>query len=154
MDIKTLLRSLLDHKVKFLVIGGWALPAYTIERMTTDVDIFIEPTEANVKKTIKALQKVGHLAVEDEHVNLFLSKKVLLREYILQTDIHPFVKGTEFKEAWRTRKETNIKGLKVFVPSLDELLKMKKAANRPKDIDDIRQLERVKKKLQSNKKRK
>lgn len=154
MDIKTLLQSLLDHKVKFLVIGGWALPAYTIERMTRDIDIFIEPTEENVKKTIKALQKAGYLAVEDEHISLFLSKKVLLREYILQTDIHPFVKGTDFDRAWKTKKETVIKGLKVFVPSIEELLIMKRAANRPKDIDDIKQLEKVKEKLRSKRKKK
>ena len=151
MDLKTLLQSLLDHKVKYLVIGAWALPAYGIERMTRDFDIFIEQNETNVRKTIKALQQAGYLAVEDKQVNLFLTQKILLREYVLQTDIHPFVKGSEFSRAWRTRKMTNIKGYKVFVPSLDELLKMKRAANRPKDVDDILRLEKVKAKIQRKK---
>ena len=146
MSIQTLLQSLLDHNVKFLVIGAWALPAYGIERMTRDIDIFIEPTEENANKTIKALQKVGYTAIRDDHTELLLTQKVLLRQYILQTDVHPFVKGSEFHRAWKTRKETDIKGLKIFVPSIDELLSMKKAANRPKDVEDILNLEKMKSK--------
>lgn len=144
MDIRTLLQSLLDHNVRFLVIGAWALPAYGIERMTKDIDIFIEPTEENAVKTIKALQKIGYGAVENDHVKLFLTQKVLLREYVLQTDIHPFVKGSDFYTAWETKKETDIKGIKVFVPSIDVLIEMKKAANRLKDAEDIINLEKIK----------
>lgn len=154
MDIKILLQSLLEHKVKFLVIGAWALPAYGIERMTNDFDIFIEPTEHNVRRTIKALQQAGYLAVEDKHTKLFLTKKVLLREYILQTDVHPFVKGSNFERAWKTRKRTTIKGFKVFVPSIDELLSMKQAANRPKDKGDIVQLKATKEKMYNRKTKK
>lgn len=154
MDIKTLLQSLHEHNVKYLVIGAWALPAYGIERMTKDFDIFIEPSTKNVKKTIKALQQAGYAVVEDEHVSLFLTKKVLLREYVLQTDVHPFVKGTDFKHAWKTRKATIIKGYKVFVPSLDELLSMKQAANRPKDKEDILHLKEMKEKLKQKKTKK
>lgn len=151
MDIQTLLQSLLDHDVNFLVIGAWALPAYGIERMTKDIDIFIEPTEENAKKTIIALQKIGYTAVEDQHVQLFLTKKILLREYILQTDIHPFVKGSDFSKAWKTKQQTNIKGLTVYIPSIDELISMKKAANRPKDAEDIVNLEKFKIKLSEKK---
>ncbi len=135
MDIQKLLQSLLDHKVCFLVIGGWALPAYGYERMTKDVDIFIEPTEENALRTMQALKSVGYDVVNDVDVKVFLTTKVLLREYILQTDIHPFVAGADFKEAWEHRMETVIKGIKVFVPSLEDYIKMKEVAGR--DIDKL-----------------
>ena len=144
MDIKSLLQSLLDHKVKFLVIGAWALPAYGHERMTRDVDIFFEPTKANARRLLNALTTTGYDGIEDVPLKTILSKKILMRGYILQADTHPFVAGAEFRDAWKTRAETNIKGLKVFVPGLDQLIGMKKAAGRPKDLEDLRVLERLK----------
>ncbi len=141
MDIKTLLQSLLDHKVKFLVIGAWALPAYGYERPTRDVDIFFEPTEANARNLVRGLQTTGYDGVQDLSIEHILKKKILFRQFILQTDIHPFVKGATFEDAWKSRVETEIKGLRVFVPSFDMLLNMKRAANRERDKEDVRQLE-------------
>ncbi len=141
MDIKTLLQSLLDHRVKFLVIGAWALPAYGYERPTRDIDIFFDPTEANARNLVEALQKAGYDGIQDLPMEQILKKKILFRQFLLQTDIHPFVKGAVFEEAWNTRVETEIKGLHVFVPSFDVLLSMKRAANRARDQEDVRQLE-------------
>ncbi|MBI2619118.1 MAG: hypothetical protein HYW57_03460 [Ignavibacteriales bacterium] len=141
MDIKTLLQSLLDHSVKFLVIGAWALPAYGYERPTRDIDIFIEPTEKNARNVLKALLAIGYDGVQDLSLDQILKKKILFRQFILQTDVHPFVKGTTFEHAWESRVETEIKGLRVFVPSFETLLSMKRAVNRERDQEDVRQLE-------------
>lgn len=75
-----------------------------------------------------------------------LKKKVLMRQYILQADTHPFVKGVSFKEVWRTRVATNIKGQRVYVPSLESLIRMKTAAGREKDKQDLMFLKRVREK--------
>lgn len=125
-----------DNKVQFLVIGGWALPAYGYQRFTKDVDIFIKPTKQNVARTIKALRSLGYI-VDEEQEKLFFTKKVLFRQYILQTDIHPTVKGVTFSKVWKGRKETTIKGVKVFVPSVEDLIKMKQSAGRPQDMIDV-----------------
>jgi len=127
--------------VKFLIIGAWSFPVYGYERPTKDVDIFFEPTEENAHKLRDALKNIGYDGIEDISIQTLLKKKILLRQFLLQTDTHPFVKGIDFQEAWKSRVETEIKGLKVSVPSLDSLLKMKRAANRPRDIEDVRQLE-------------
>jgi predicted nucleotidyltransferase len=65
MDIRTLLRSLSDHNVRFLVIGAWAMPAYGYERMTRDIDIFFEPTRANAKRLQRALSAARFEGVEE-----------------------------------------------------------------------------------------
>lgn len=143
MGVKRLLKSLLDRKVKFLVIGAWTLPAHGHERMTRDIDIFVEPTRANARRTIAALLDVGYDSVMDVPPEIFLTKKVLLRQYVLQADIHPFVKGVSFKDAWKRRKKTNIKGLGVFVPSLEDLIIMKRAAGRKRDKLDLEVLEAI-----------
>ena len=143
MDIKEILQSLLDHKVKFLIIGAWALPAYGYERMTRDIDIFFEPTKANAKRLVRALAAVGYDGIEDVPLETVLTKKVLARGYILQADTHPSVKGSTFASAWKSRVATTIRGLSVFVPSLDELIAMKQAAARDKDILDVKVLMRI-----------
>ena len=153
MDIKTLLRSLRDNRVLFLVVGAWAIPAYGRPRMTNDVDVFIKPTRGNAKRTIKALQAIGYAAAQDAPPELFLKKKVLFRQYILQVDIHPFVKGVSFARAWKNRKATTINGCRVFVPSLNDLIAMKKAAGRSKDKEDIKELSLIKKKIESKKRK-
>jgi predicted nucleotidyltransferase len=152
MDEKELLRSLSDHKVKFLVIGAWALPQYGIERMTQDIDILFEPTIENARRLFKALQKVGYDGIQDIPMERILQKKVLARGYLLNTDTHPFVAGSSFADAWKTRKRTEIKGQRVFVPSLDCLITMKEAAGRPKDMLDLERLQALKKRKKAAKK--
>jgi hypothetical protein len=125
------------------VIGGWALPAYGRTRFTKDVDVFFEPTTANAKRLVKALAEVGYDGISDVPLEIVLSKKILMRDYVLQADSHPSVKGASFKEAWKNKVETNIEGQKVFVPSLDNLIEMKEAAGRPVDLLDLEYLYEV-----------
>jgi predicted nucleotidyltransferase len=148
MDISRLLQSLLAHKVKFLIVGAWALPAYGHERTTRDIDVFIQPTEPNAKRVLVALRDVGY-DVEDLTIRALLEKKTLFRQYILQMDVHPFVAGVTFKQAWKKRKRATIKGCEVWVPSLDDLIKMKAAAGRARDELDLEVLKEIRKQLKN-----
>jgi len=152
MTIQKLLQSLVDHKVKFVVIGAWAFPTYGFTRNT--YRHFFEPTKANVKRLIKALKNFGYGGLEDLTINEFIKKKTLFRQYVLDTDIHPFVAGAEFKDVWKTKKEVEIEKVKVFVPSLDNLIAMKKAAGRTKDLADLEYLEEIKRQTAKRKKKK
>jgi predicted nucleotidyltransferase len=144
MTVKKLLQSLHEYKVKFLIIGAWALPAYGISRNTADIDIFIKPTKINAGRTKKALRSVGYLVVDDAPVELFLQKKLLIRQYALQTDIHPFVAGVKsFDLIWKRKNATEIEGIEVFVPCLSDLIDMKAAAGRAKDKIDLQALRKI-----------
>jgi predicted nucleotidyltransferase len=145
MTIQKLLQSLVGHKVRFVVIGAMAFPAHGYMRNTFDIDIFFEPTKANSKRLVNALTSFGYLGLEDLTIKELLEKKTLLRQYLLNTDIHPFVAGADFKKVWKTKKEVEIEGVRVFVPSLDNLIVMKKAAGRKKDLVDLEYLEEIKK---------
>ncbi len=74
MDTESLLKLLNDHDVKYIVIGATAFPVHGYARATLDVDIFIEPTEANAKKAIKVLTEFGY-DMTDVSVRTFLQKK-------------------------------------------------------------------------------
>jgi hypothetical protein len=51
VDTETLLGSLNAHNVRYVVIGATAFPVHGYARATLDVDILIEPTEANARRT-------------------------------------------------------------------------------------------------------
>jgi hypothetical protein len=117
-------------------------PFYGYSRTTLDIDVFIEPTEENAGKTLKALKKFGY-DVTDITIKDLLSKKLLIRQYALETDIHPFVSGVTFKEVWETKVKGDFEGVPVFFPSLKKIIKMKKAAGRAKDIEDLKFLKKL-----------
>ena len=143
MDTESLLRSLKEHKVKFVIIGATAFPVYGYSRATLDIDIFIRPERANAEKTLVALKSFGY-DVRDVTVDELLTKKILIRQYLVETDIHPYVKGVSFDDVWINKVKSKFGDTFVWFASLDDLIKMKKAAGRPKDIEDLKYLIKLK----------
>ena len=150
MDTESLLKSLNTHKVRYVVIGATAFPVHGYARATLDIDIFIEPTKANVRKTLTALAEFGY-DVADVSVEDMLTKKILIRQYILETDVHPFVAGVTFEQVWRNRVRDKFGQTPVYFASLDDLIKMKKAAGRPKDLQDLKVLSKLKRRREQDK---
>lgn len=145
MAIEKLLKSLKEHNVKFVIIGATAFPVHGYSRATLDIDLFIERDEQNAQNTLEALKSFGY-DVSDITLNDLLTKKVLIRQYLVETDIHPFVKGVDFQTVWKHKVESEIGSTKVFFAGLEDLIAMKKAAGRAKDKEDLAVLERLKKK--------
>lgn len=146
MDTESLLRSLNAHKVRYVVIGATAFPIHGYARATLDIDIFIDATNENAARTLAALRDTGY-DVADVAVEDLQTKKLLIRQYILETDIHPFVAGVSFEEVWKNRVEDVIGETRTCFASLDDLIRMKQAAGRPKDIEDLRVLLRLRQKI-------
>ena len=92
MDTESLLRSLNAHGVDYVIIGATAFPVHGYSRATLDIDIFIRPTAENARQTRTALQDFGYDMTEATAGEM-LAKKILIRQYAVETDIHPFVKG-------------------------------------------------------------
>jgi hypothetical protein len=67
----------------------------------------------------------------------------LIRQYILEADVHPFVAGVTFDEAWAHRVRSRIGSTPAWFASLDDLIRMKEAAGRPKDFEDLRVLRQL-----------
>lgn len=139
MDTESPLQSLNDHEVRYVVIGATAFPVHGYAGATLDIDVYIQPDEANARRTLAALGSVGY-DVTDLTVDILLTKKVLIRQYILETDVHPFVAGITYDEVWSHRVQSAIGGTSAWFASLDDLIRMKEAAGRPKDLEDLRAL--------------
>lgn len=143
-QIQALLRLLNDSDVRYLIIGATAFAAHGWVRATADVDLFISDDEANVERLRDALASFGY-DVTDASPEDFRRYKILLRQYDLPLDLHPFLEGAaNFETCWRRRVLADIGGVEAPFASLDDLIAMKRAADRPKDREDLRQLERLK----------
>ena len=144
MDISKLLKSLNARRVQYVIIGATAFPTHGYARTTADIDILIKPTRENAQRVLDALSQVGY-DVTELSIDEVLEKKILFRQYILATDVHPSAVGVTFETVWRNRVKDSIEGIPVFVAGLDDLIKMKRAANRPKDREDLKVLRALKK---------
>ncbi len=142
MDTRSLLESLNARECRYLLIGALAFPHYGYARATLDVDIFIDATAQNAARVRGALADFG-FDVTEITVDDLLKFKLLVRDYALQVDVHPFVTGVEFEPLWACATETKVQGVPVKIPSLDDVIRMKKAAGRPKDLEDLRYLEEL-----------
>jgi len=145
MEVEGLLRSLKEHKVRFVIIGATAFPVHGYSRATLDTDIFIEPTPRNAERTHAALRAFGY-DMSDVSLDDLLTKKLLIRQYVVETDIRPFVKGTTFERVWANRIKAKFGRTFVWFASLDDLIQMKQAAGRPKDKEDLKFLRRLRQK--------
>ena len=143
MDTDSLLQSLNAHKVRYVVIGATAFPVHGYARATLDIDIFIDPTPVNARRTLAALVAVGYDVSDVTRTDL-LTKKLLIRQCALETDIHPFVAGVTFATVWRNRIRSRIGKTATNFASLNDLIRMKRAAGRPKDQEDLRILLKLK----------
>jgi predicted nucleotidyltransferase len=147
VDTESLLRSLNGRSVRYVVIGAAAFPVHGYARATLDVDIFIEPTADNAERTRHALSDTGFDAT-DLTVDELLTKKVLIRQDVLEVDIHPFAKGVTFEEVWRNRVEDKVGDTPAVFAGLQDLIRMKEAAGRPKDIEDLKVLRKLREERQ------
>jgi len=147
MNAEKLLKLLKENRVKFVIIGATAFPVHGYSRATLDIDILIKPEETNAKRTWKALKQFGY-DVTDLTVEEILTKKVLIRQYRVETDIHPNVKGVTFEKIWKNKVKAKFGQTFTWFASLNDLIKMKKAAARPQDLEDLKYLRRLKKRNQ------
>jgi len=140
MDVPSFLACLNAHDVRYVVIGAYAFPHHGYGRNTLDVDILIDPALDNRERTRAALAAFGY-DVSDISIDDLGRYKILIRDYALPVDIHPFVKGVEVDAVFARAEPTEIDGVPVRVPCYEDVVAMKRAAGRVKDQEDLRYLE-------------
>ena len=141
-DYSDMLRAFSDEKVDYLLIGAHALAAHGIPRVTSDMDFWISPTPENARAVYRALDQfdapVAGLFPEDfEEAGI-----------VYQIGLPPFridvvtpVAGLDFDGPSSRAVKVNYAGFTVRVPCLDDLITIKKATGRLKDLADAEVLE-------------
>ena len=151
MDTEGLLRLLKEHKVDFVIIGATAFPVHGYSRATLDIDIFIRPQRANAERAWHALKEFGY-DMTKIRIEEMLAKKILIRQYAVETDIHPFVKGIRFDTVWRNKVRAKFGKTFAYFASCEDLIRMKRAAGRPRDLEDVRFLLKLRRRKSKSRK--
>lgn len=144
-ELSEFLALLKSHNVEFLLVGAYALAVYLPARMTQDLDVWIQQSEANVSNLREALEEFG-VTMSAEQASDFVTGRKMVRIGMQpnQIDILSFLgpPGQEFEYADIADRslETDHYDVLVRVPSVVDLLASKLAANRAKDQGDIAQL--------------
>jgi predicted nucleotidyltransferase len=150
-DFREFIELLNEHKVKYLVIGGYAVNFHGYPRYTKDIDFWLWMTKENIQNLIQVIQQFGfedlNLGIED-----FMSP-----ENIIQLGYEPYridllveVDGVNFEECFERRTEAELDGIDVKFLSLQDLITAKKKAGRLQDLADAEQLEKLKGKNMEN----
>jgi hypothetical protein len=58
-DFRELLGLFNDHKVEYIIVGGYALAFHGAPRYTGDIDIFVKPDTQNARRIMVALNEFG-----------------------------------------------------------------------------------------------
>lgn len=148
-DTRTFIELLHTHDVRFLIVGGEAVILHGHARLTGDVDFFFANDADNVRRLYSALEVFWDGDVPGIDRAADLAPEGMIIQFGLppnRIDLINEIDGVGFEEAWNGRLEAVMVGPRGEIPipyiGLNALVKNKRAAGRPKDLDDLSYLTR------------
>ena len=143
-DFSDLLSLFNAKRVRYMVIGGYAVVQHAEPRFTNDLDLWIGTETTNADAVYSALLDFGaplsRLTPADfkEEGSFYQMGTPPNR-----VDILMGIPGVEFQAAWQRRMEVDFDGLLVPFISRQDLIRAKQAAGRPQDLIDLQALRRT-----------
>ncbi len=133
---KEFLAFLNKYRVKYLVVGGWAVGVHAAPRFTANIDIWIAIDDKNLSALLKALIDFGapHMDVRGfkEPKNVYKMGRPPLKIEVINS-----IDGREFNDCWPSRKKVRVDNLSINFISRKDLIINKKESGRPKDLADL-----------------
>ncbi len=145
-DFEDFVKLLNQHKVEYMVVGGYALAFYGKPRHTGDLDIWIKVSDENAVRMLKVINGFGLKSLGFKTEDFLTEGLISQIGYPpLRIDVLNSIDGVEFKEAvvdMQTIKLEN--GLSINYIGLNDLVKNKQASGRRQDITDVKTLKKIK----------
>jgi hypothetical protein len=152
MDFRTVLTSLADAGVDFIVVGGVAAVLQGVPATTFDLNVVPSREPANRARLIEVLVQLE--ACYREHLP---ARRLVPREEDLGSSGHHLLLtragpldllgtvhgGQGFEELRASASELELEGRRILVLDLDALLRLKEALGREKDLLQARLLRRT-----------
>lgn len=152
------LAGLNSADVRFVIVGGLAVIAHGHLRATGDADIVIDLAVGPATRAMETLRDLGleprapvdpvRFADAATRRSWVEEKGMLVFSFTDPADpffeLDVFIESPlPFDELVAQSKSVTIAGEEARVASIDHLIAMKRRAGRPKDLDDIEELERL-----------
>jgi len=140
-DFRDLLRVFNEEKVRYLVVGGYALIKNSEPRYTKDLDLWVSPDEENAKRVFQALIKYGAPVssmspVDFTREGYFFTMGLAPNRIDILFDL----KGLTFDAAWQRRVCDVVGDTEICFLSRVDLIINKEAVGRKQDLADVEKL--------------
>ncbi|MEO0292610.1 MAG: nucleotidyltransferase [candidate division WOR-3 bacterium] len=143
-DYEEFLKLLNKNKVKYVIVGAFALALYSNPRYTKDLDIFVEPAVENGKRLLKVLNEFGFKNLELKEEDFTVKNQIIQLGYEpVRIDLMTSIPGCSFEEVWNNKIAEKYGRTRVYFIGKRELIKSKKASGRKQDIADLELLEKT-----------
>ena len=154
-DVLTLLR---DGGVQFVIVGGIAVILHGVPRTTADLDLVVDLDPANLRRLVAAMNRLGYrpripvdpLELCDAARRREWRDEKGMRAFTFQLPGHPLAdidilidSPVDFAELARRAERIDAGGLMLRVANPEDLIRMKTAAGREQDLDDVDALRRL-----------
>lgn len=141
-DLKSLLRSLNQQGVDYLLIGGYALFVHGYHRATTDIDVLVPATLESGEKVKAALMVLPDQAAKDLEPEWFTEGENIRVADAFLVDVMLNACGESYDTLKQYSVTVDLEGIPVRTVSLEGLLRTKQTM-RDKDVSDRHILERA-----------
>jgi hypothetical protein len=140
-DFKELLELFNVHKVKYLIVGGYALAYHGAPRYTGDMDIFVKPDIENALCILKALDEFGFGSVGLKEEDFISPNKVVQLGYPpVRIDIITSLSGVSWDQAFIECEKGRYGDLIINYIGKEQFILNKRASGRKKDLADLEAL--------------
>lgn len=138
-----------SSKLKYALVGGYALALHGLVRATMDVDFVLSLTQNDFELAEKALEKIGlqsRLPIRAQDI-IKMRKEYIENRNLIAWSFVDYKNPSRQVDILITKdlreiaiEKISVGGRKIPVASLEELLKMKTEAGRPQDLIDIKNI--------------
>ncbi|MCP4111817.1 MAG: hypothetical protein GY749_40875 [Desulfobacteraceae bacterium] len=140
-DFREFIQSLNDNRVRYLVIGGYAVAFHGHPRYTKDIDIWLELSAENADRMVKALEQFGFASLGLKCEDFLVPAQIIQLGYPPnRIDLLTSLENMDFQKCYDSRSEVTADGVKINFIDLPNLRKSKKIAGRYQDLADLENL--------------
>ena len=137
-DYEEFFALLNNEKVKYLIVGAYAIAYHAQPRFTGDIDIFVEVNTKNAVRLTAAVKKFGFANVGLASTDFLKPNHIIQLGYPpLRIDLLTNIDGVTFHTAWGNRVRGKFGKQPVWYISKKDLIRNKKASGRIRDLLDL-----------------
>lgn len=146
-NFREFIQSLNANGVKYLVVGGFAVAYHGYPRYTKDIDFWIWASPENAPLMLEAIRDFGFGTLGLTEADFLNSANIVqIGQEPNRIDLILDLEGLDFEECFQQRVEAVFEGVPIHFIDLNNLIKSKQVAGRRKDLADVEELEKQKKK--------
>ncbi len=130
-----------EHKVKYLVVGAYALAFHGAPRTTGDIDVLVQPTKGNARRVIDAIKEFGFGSLGLTQKDFTKPDRVIqLGVPPVRIDILTSITGVSWSKAYRGKVKGRYGHIPIYFLSRADYVKNKRSIGRRKDAADLEAL--------------